>query len=64
MHGSRGVGFIDMDDEELVFIDDATKCGSYGMPKEEPYQGRFERIVTTYLAEVKMKRLIASDTTS
>ncbi len=53
-----------MDDEEFIFIGDATKCGSYDTPKEKPYQRRFERIVTTDLAEVEMKRLMASDTTS
>jgi hypothetical protein len=43
-HGSDGIDFIAMDDEELVFVDAATKCGGYDMPCEEPDQERFERI--------------------
>lgn len=38
MHGSDGIGFIALNDEALIFIDDA-KCGNYDMPKEEPYHG-------------------------
>ena len=54
-----------MDDEALIFIDETTKCRSYDIPQEEPYQGRFGRIVTTYLDEVTIKKsLMASDTTS
>lgn len=28
-HGSDGIDFIVMDDEELIFVDTATKCGGY-----------------------------------
>ena len=35
-HGSDSIDFIAMDDEELVFVDTATKCGGYDMPREEP----------------------------
>jgi len=45
-----------MDDEALIFIDETTKCRSYDIPQEEPYQGRFGRIVTTYLDEVTIKK--------
>jgi hypothetical protein len=64
VHSSDGIGFIAMDDEALIFIDETTKCRSYDIPKEEPYQGRLDRIVTTYLDEVTMNSLMASDTTS
>ena len=35
-HGSDSIDFITMDDEELVLVDTATKCGGYNMSKEEP----------------------------
>ncbi|WP_282742540.1 YraN family protein [Olsenella uli] len=35
-HGSDGIDLIAMDDREIVFVDTATKCGGYDMPKEEP----------------------------
>ncbi|EHF01972.1 hypothetical protein HMPREF1008_01067 [Olsenella sp. oral taxon 809 str. F0356] len=57
---ARGSGSIDpiaMDDEELVFVDTATKCGGYDMPREEPDQGRFERIAAAYLAEAEVEGL-------
>ncbi len=56
-HGSDGIDFIAMDDEELVFVDTAIKCGSYDMPKEEPDQERFERIAAAYLAESEVEGL-------
>lgn len=34
-HGSDSIGFIAVDDEALVFVDTATKCGGYNMPREE-----------------------------
>ncbi|WP_303133342.1 YraN family protein [uncultured Olsenella sp.] len=57
---ARGSGSIDpiaMDDEELVFVDAATKCGGHDMPREEPDQGRFERIAAAYLAEAEVEGL-------
>lgn len=48
-HSSDSIDFIAMDDEELVFVDAATKCGGYDMPREEPNQERFERIAAAYL---------------
>lgn len=56
-HGSDSIGFIAMDDEELVFMDVATKCGGYGMSREEPDQERFERIAAAYLAEAEVEGL-------
>ena len=56
-HGSDGIDFIAMDDEELVFVDAATKCGGYDMPKEEPDQERFERISAAYLADSEVEGL-------
>ena len=56
-HGSDSIDFIAMDDEELVFVDAATKCGGHGMPKEEPDQERFERIAAAYLAESEVEGL-------
>ncbi|WP_282710987.1 YraN family protein [Lancefieldella sp. Marseille-Q7238] len=50
-HGSDDIGFIAMDEGELVFVDTATKCGGYDMPREEPDRERFERIASAYLAE-------------
>ena len=44
-------------DEELVFVDTATKCGNYDMPREEPNQERFERIAAAYLAESEVEGL-------
>lgn len=32
-HGSDSIA---MDDEELVFVDAAAKCGGFDMPREEP----------------------------
>mgnify|MGYP002408505281 FL=1 len=58
-HGSDSIGFIVMDDEELVFVDTATKCWGYDMPKEEPDQERFERIAAAYLTEAEMESLIS-----
>lgn len=46
-----------MDDKELVFMDTATKCGGYDMPRKEPDQEHFERIAAAYLAEAKMEGL-------
>ena len=57
VHGSDGIDFIAMDDEELVFVDTATKCGGYDIPREEPDQERFERIVAAYLAEAEVEGL-------
>ena len=56
-HGSGSIDFIAMDDEELVFVDAATKCGGYDMPREEPDQERFERIAAAYLAESEVEGL-------
>lgn len=56
-HGSDSIDFIAMDDEELVFVDAATKCGGYDMPREEPDQVRFERIAAAYLAEAEVEGL-------
>ena len=56
-HGSDSIDFIAMDDEELVFVDAATKCGGYDMPREEPDQERFERIAAAYLAEAEVEGL-------
>ena len=56
-HGTDSIDFIAMDDEELVFVDAATKCGGHGMPKEEPDQERFERIAASYLAESEVEGL-------
>ena len=55
-HGSDSIDFITMDDE-LVFVDTATKCGGYDMPKEEPDPERFERIAAAYLAETEVETL-------
>ncbi len=38
-YDSDRIGFNVMDAEGIVFVDDATKYGSYDMPKEEPDQG-------------------------
>ena len=46
-----------MNNEELVFVDAATKCGGHGMPKEEPDQERFERIAVACLAESEVEDL-------
>ena len=56
-HGSDGIGFIAMDEGELVFVDTAIKCGGYDMPREEPDQERFERIAAAYLAEAEVEGL-------
>ena len=56
-HGSDSIDFIAMDDEELVFVDTATKCGGYDMPRKEPDQERFERIAAAYLAEFEVEGL-------
>ena len=56
-HGSDGIGFIAMDEGELVFVDTATKCGGYDMPQEEPDRERFERIAAAYLAESEVEGL-------
>ena len=56
-HGSDSIDFIAMDDEELVFVDTATRCGGYDMPKEEPDQERFERISAAYLADSEVEGL-------
>ena len=56
-HGSDGIDFIVMDDEELVFVDTATKCGGFDMPREELDQKHFERIATAYLAKSKVEGL-------
>ena len=63
-HGSDSIDFIAMDDEELVFVDAATKCGGHGMPREEPDQERFERIAAAYLAEAEVEGLTSSRTHS
>ena len=44
-----------MDDEELIFVDTATKCGGFDMPREEPDQERFEHIAAAYLAESEVE---------
>ena len=56
-HGSDGIDFIAMDDEGLVFVDTAIKCGGYDMPEEAPDRERFERIAAAYLAESEVKGL-------
>lgn len=56
-HGTDSIDFVAMDDEEFVFVDTDTKCGGYDMPKEEPDQGRFERIAAAYLAESEVEGL-------
>ena len=56
-HGSDSIDFIGMDGEELVFVDTATKCGGFDMPREEPDQERFERIAAAYLAEADVEDL-------
>ena len=56
-HGSDSIDFIAMDDEELVFVDTATKYGGYDMPRKEPDQVRFERIAAAYLAEAEVEGL-------
>ena len=56
-HGSDGIGFIAIDEGELVFVDAATKCGGHGMPREEPDRERFERIAAAYLAEAEVEGL-------
>ena len=56
-HGSDSIDFTAMNNEELVFVDTATKCGGHGMPKEEPDQERFERIAAAYLAEAEVEGL-------
>ena len=56
-HGSDSIDFIAANDEELVFVDAATKCGGYDMPREEPNQERFERIAAAYLAEAEVEGL-------
>ena len=50
-YGSDSIDFIAMDDEEIVFVDTATKCGGYDMPREEPNLERFEYIMAAYLTE-------------
>ena len=56
-HGSDSIDFVTMDDEELVFVDTATKCGGYDMPREESDQERFERIAAAYLVESEVEGL-------
>lgn len=56
-HGSDGIGFIAMDDEELIFVDTATMCGGLDIPREELDQKHFERIATAYLAKSKVEGL-------
>lgn len=56
-HGSDGIDFIVMDDEELIFVDTATKCGGFDVPREEPDQERFERIAAAYLVESEVEGL-------
>ena len=56
-HGPDSIAFIAMDNEGLVFVDTATKCGGYDMPREEPDQVRFERIAAAYLAEAEVEGL-------
>lgn len=63
-HSSDSIDFIAMDDEGLIFVDAATKCGGYDMPREEPGQERFERIAAVYLAEAEGRASPASATTS
>ena len=55
-----------MDSSKLVFVNAATKYGGHGMPKEEPDQERFERIVAAHLAESEVEGLtsICYDTVS
>ena len=53
-HGSDSIDFTAMNNEELVFVDTATKCGGHGMPKEEPDQERFERIAAAYLLHSRL----------
>ena len=35
-HGSDGIGFIAMDEGELVFVDTAIKCGATTCPRRNP----------------------------
>ena len=56
-HGSDSIGLVAMGDEELVFVDAATKCGGYDIPKEGLDQERFERIAAAYLAESEVEGL-------
>lgn len=56
-HGSDSINFIAMDDDELVFVDTATKHGGHDMPREEPDQERFERIAALHLAEAEVEGL-------
>lgn len=46
-----------MDDEEIVFVDTATKCGGYDIPREEPNLEHFEHIMAAYLAETEVEGL-------
>lgn len=56
-HGSDSINFIAMDNEELVFVDTATKYGGYDMSREEPDQECFKHIAATYLAESEVEGL-------
>lgn len=56
-HGPDGIGFIAMDEGELVFVETMTKCGGCDMPQEEPDWERFERIAAAYLAESEVEGL-------
>jgi hypothetical protein len=56
-HGGDVADFIAMDGGELVFVDTATKCGGYDMPKEEPDPERFERIAAAYPSEGEVEGL-------
>ena len=51
------IDFIAMDGDELVFVDTATKCGGYDMPRGEPDQERFARIAAAYLTEAEVEGL-------
>jgi len=56
-HGSDSIDFIAANDEELVFVDAATKCGGYDMPKEEPDRERFGLIAAACVAEAEVENL-------
>ena len=56
-HGSDSIDFIAANDEELVFVDAATKCGGYDMPREEPDQERFGLIAAACVAEAEVEGL-------
>lgn len=59
-HGPDGIGFIAMDEGELVLVDTMTKCGSYDTPQEEPDRERFERIAAAYLAGTEVEEGLTS----